>query len=179
MTGSVSLIRLAQLRDAEAIARLSRDTIEAGLGWSWRPQRVAASIRDPHSLCIVDGIRSIRGFCITQFGEERAHLSLLAVDPRHRRRGMGARLVNWMLSSARIAGIATVDVEMRVNNVEAHRFYLSLGFEMAGLAHGYYRGMESAQRMLLHLRPEGLEPPAWEVPLSWRRSARAADDSDA
>jgi ribosomal-protein-alanine N-acetyltransferase len=179
MARSDSLIRLAQPADASAIAQLSRDTIEAGLGWSWQPQRVGASIRDPQSLCIVVGSLPIRGFCITQFGEERAHLSLLAVDPRHRRRGLGASLVNWMLISARAAGIAAIHVELRANNVGAQSFYRSLGFEAAGLVSGYYRGIESARRMVLRLRPEGLEPPVWEIPLAWRRSARAADDSDA
>ena len=171
------LIRLAHEQDAAAIAQLSRDTIETGLGWTWRPQRVAASIRDPQSLCIVAGARPILGFCITQFGEEIAHLSLLAVDPRHRRRGVGARLVDWMVASARIAGIAAIHVEMRANNSDARCFYHSLEFEMGELVRGYYQGVESAQRMILRLRPEGLPQPVWEIPLSWRGPARAADDS--
>jgi ribosomal-protein-alanine N-acetyltransferase len=179
MARNMSLIRLAQTQDAAAIAQLSRDTIETGLVWSWRAQRVAASIRDPRMLCIVAGMRPIRGFCITQFGEELAHLSLLAVDPSHRRRGLGARLVNWMLKAARVAGIAAIHVEMRANNIEASAFYRSLGFETAGLVHGYYQGLESAQRMVLRLRPESLEPPLWEIPQAWRRSARTSDDSGA
>ena len=172
-------IRLAQEQDASAIAQLSRDSIETGLGWSWRPQRVAASIRDPQSLCIVAGARPILGFCITQFGEELAHLSLLAVDPRHRRRGVGSRLVSWMLTSARTAGIAAIHVEMRANNSEARCFYHALGFEMGDLVRGYYQGVEAAQRMILRLRPEGLVQAAWEIPLSWRGPARTSDDSGA
>lgn len=174
-----STIRLARERDAAAIAQLSRDTIETGLGWTWRPQRVAASIRDPQSLCIVAGVRPVLGFCITQFGEEIAHLSLLAVDPRHRRRGLGARLVSWMLASARIAGIAAIHVEMRAKNVEARSFYHALGFEMGEVMRGYYQGVESAQRMVLRIRPEGLEQAVWDIPLSWRRSERTSDDSGA
>jgi ribosomal protein S18 acetylase RimI-like enzyme len=170
-------IRLAQQHDAAAIAQLSRDTIETGLGWSWRQQRVAASIRDPQSLCIVVGARPILGFCITQFGEELAHLSLLAVDPRHRRRGLGSSLVSWMLASARTAGIATIHVEMRANNSEARCFYHALGFEMGDLVRGYYQGVEAAQRMVLRLRPDGSSQAVWEIPLSWRGPARTSDDS--
>ena len=174
-----SVIRLAQDQDAAAIAQLSRDAIETGLGWTWRPQRVAASIRDPQSLCIVAGVRPILGFCITQFGEELAHLSLLAVDPRHRRRGLGARLVSWTVASARTAGIAAIHVEMRANNSEARSFYQTLGFELGELVRGYYQGVESAQRMVLRLRPEDLQQALWEIPSSWRRSARTSDDSGA
>ena len=179
MTGTDFVVRLAQEQDAAGIAQLSRDTVETGLGWNWRPQRVAASIRDPQSLCIVAGGRPILGFCITQFGEELAHLSLLAVEPRYRRHGVAARLVKWMLASARVAGIAVVHVEMRANNSEARCFYHALGFEMGELVRGYYQGVESAQRMVLRLRPEGLQQSVWEIPLSWRGPARTSDDSSA
>jgi ribosomal protein S18 acetylase RimI-like enzyme len=174
MAQNDSMIRLARVADATAIAHMSRDTIETGLGWTWRPQRVATSIRDPQSLCIVTGMRKILGFCIMQFGEELAHLSLLAVDSRYRRRGLGSSLVNWLLASARVAGIAAIHVEMRANNSEARDFYRSLGFEMADLVPGYYRGLETAQRMVLRLRPEGIEPTNWEPPLSWRRPEDSA-----
>ena len=42
----VPTIRLATLRDARAIAEMSRDEIEAGLAWTWTPERVRRSIRD-------------------------------------------------------------------------------------------------------------------------------------
>jgi hypothetical protein len=40
-------IRIAQAQDAPAIASMSRDYIEHGLGWGWRQGRVARSIADP------------------------------------------------------------------------------------------------------------------------------------
>lgn len=171
MSTSATGIRLARIEDANAIARMSRDTIETGLGWSWRPQRVAVAIRDPNTLSIVIGDTRVQGFCITQFGDEIAHLSLLAVDPKLRRRGLGRRLVNWTLASARTAGIATVHVEMRTTNLAARAFYRALGFEDAGVVAGYYRGVESALRMVLSLRARDLPEVTWEPPLAWRRPA--------
>jgi ribosomal protein S18 acetylase RimI-like enzyme len=171
MTSSANGIRLARSEDANAIARMSRDTIETGLGWSWRPQRVLMAIRDPNTLSIVAADGRVQGFCITQFGDEIAHLSLLAVDPRQRRRGLGRNLVAWMLASARVAGIATVHVEMRTTNLLARAFYRTLGFEDAGVVTGYYRGVESALRMVLSLRGQDLTEVTWEPPLAWRRPA--------
>ena len=171
MNTSQTGIRLARIEDANAIARMSRDSIETGLGWSWRPQRVLVSIRDPNTLSIVGGDARVQGFCITQFGDEIAHLSLLAVDAKYRRRGLGRKLVGWMLMSARTAGIATVHVEMRTTNLTARAFYRTLGFEDAGVVAGYYRGVESALRMVLGLRARDLPEINWEPPLAWRRPA--------
>ena len=171
MATSAHGIRLARTEDANVIARMSRDTIETGLGWSWRPQRVLMSIRDPNTLAIVAGEGRVQGFCITQFGDEIAHLTLLAVEPKFRRQGMGRRLVIWMLGSARAAGIATVHVEMRTTNLLARAFYRTLGFEDAGVVTGYYRGVESALRMVLRLRAQDLPEVTWEPPHAWRRPA--------
>src|SRR5678816_4611592 len=41
-----TLIRLASADDALTIARMSRDLIEQGLGWSWTPLRVRRSIAE-------------------------------------------------------------------------------------------------------------------------------------
>jgi len=164
---------MARLEDAAAIAVMSRDCIETGLGWSWRAGRVEAAIRDPTIQAVVAGAGHVRGFCITQFGDDAAHLSLLAVDPAWRRRGVGRALVEWMLASARVAGIGVIRVEMRSTNLSARAFYRRLRFEDAGIVAGYYRGVESALRMVLRLRAEGLREPIWEPPLAWRRGANS------
>ena len=170
MSGSLGApVRLARADDSVLIARMSRDEIETGLGWSWRPQRVLGAIRDPNTLAIVIGQDRVEGFCITQFAEEIGHLSLLAVDPKSRRHGLGRQLVAWMLSSARVAGLATIHVEMRTTNLTARAFYRTLGFEDTGVVAGYYRGVESALRMVLSLRSRHLPEVTWEPPIAWRR----------
>jgi len=169
MSETLPAVRLARNDDASAIARMSRDYIESGLGWSWRTQRVLGAIRDPNTLVIVAGEDAVQGFCITQFAEEIGHLSLLAVDAKFRRRGLARRLFHWMVASARVAGLATIHVEMRTTNLQARAFYRAQGFEDAGLVPGYYRGLESALRMVLGLRVRDLPEPKWELPLEWRR----------
>lgn len=170
MSGTLDTpIRLAGGGDAAAIARMSREMIETGLGWSWRPQRGLGAIRDPNTLAIVLGQGRVQGFCITQFADEIGHLSLIAVETNCRRRGLGRRLVNWMLCSARVAGLATIHVEMRTTNLAARAFYRTLGFEDAGVVAGYYRGVESALRMVLSLRSRDLPEVRWEPPLAWGR----------
>lgn len=152
MTRSTT-IELSVEKDALEIARMSRDLIETGLGWSWTAARVLRSIRDPETVVLVAREGSpIIGFAIMDFGEEAAHLSLLAVDTSHRRRGIGRRLFEWLKESALTAGIAVVKLELRAGNVEAQHFYNCLGFEETGWTVGYYRRRETALRMALRLR---------------------------
>ena len=168
-------IRLAEPRDAQAIALMSRDFIEAGLGWKYDAARVLRAIRDPETLAVVacEGSSkgrggAIAGFAIMDFGDERAHLVLLAVRPSHRRMGIGQRLLEWMLQSARTAGMASVHLELRSGNDAARRFYRAMSFYETVLVPGYYRGgegrKEGALRMLRVLRAPGPVPFTWRPP---------------
>jgi ribosomal-protein-alanine N-acetyltransferase len=82
MTSFDVSLKLARPADAAAIAALSRDLIEYGLRWRWRPRRVAASIRAPEVNVLVARIHdNLAGFAIMRYGDDVAHLDLLAVAP--------------------------------------------------------------------------------------------------
>jgi len=175
-------IRLAEPRDAQAIALMSRDFIEAGLGWKYDSARVMRAIRDRETLVVVAcesgkaastsaaaGTRgAITGFAVMEFGDERAHLVLLAVRPSHRRLGIGQRLLEWLVESARVAGMASIHLELRSNNDAARRFYRAMSFYETVLVPGYYRSgegrKEGALRMLRVLRAPGPVPYTWRPP---------------
>ena len=148
---------LASIDDALAIAEMSRDLIETGLGWSWTPARVAREIRDRESIVLVARLRGLLiGFAVAGFGDEVTHLSLLAVRREWQRRNIGRSLFEWLKASALTAGMAEMRVELRAVNRGARQFYRALGFEEAGWSPGYYRGRETALRMRLNLRPTAL-----------------------
>ena len=145
---------LANDNDSQPLAAFSRDLIEAGLGWSYQPGRIASLIDDPDTVTIVARARAIPvGFASMRFGDTRAHLILLAVEPRHQRRGVGRRLMNWLIDSARVAGISSVHVELRMANATAFAFYRSIGFSETIRIRGYYHGRETARRMIRMLAP--------------------------
>ena len=170
-------IRLAEPRDAQAIAEMSRDHIESGLGWRYDTARVLRALRNRETTVLIASERKTYvarerptpvAFAIMDFGDERAHLVLLAVRPSHRRSGIGQRLVEWMLESARCAGIASIHLELRAGNDAARRFYRAMGFYETVLVPGYYRSgegrKEGALRMLRVLRVPGPLPAAWRPP---------------
>jgi ribosomal protein S18 acetylase RimI-like enzyme len=176
MTPRAITIRLAEPRDAQAIALMSRDFIESGLGWKYDAARIMRAIRDRETLAVVAceskaggaARGSITGFAIMEFGDERAHLVLLAVRPSHRRLGIGERLLEWLLESARAAGMASIHLELRANNDAARRFYRAMSFYETVLVPGYYRSgegrKEGALRMLRVLRAPGPVPYTWRPP---------------
>ena len=146
-------LQLAAPADAEPIAAMSRELIEAGLPWSWTPERVARNLRHPETLVLTArGGKRLAGFAIMQFGDERAHLSLLAVHPDHQRQGVGGCMLDWLTASALTAGIAGIHLELRETNLAARRFYLNQGFAETARIPGYYRGIETAVRMLREIR---------------------------
>jgi len=147
-------LEFARGADAAAIAQMSRDHIEAGLGWEYRPERIARYLGDADAVVLTARVRgSLAGFAIMNFGDERAHPVLLAVAPPLRRQGIGARMVAWLVGSARVAGVVSVHVELRAGNHAAARLYRAAGFVQTLRVDGYYRGREAAIRMLLLLRP--------------------------
>ncbi|MBI2993740.1 MAG: GNAT family N-acetyltransferase [Gammaproteobacteria bacterium] len=152
-------IELARFRDAGAIADLSRDLIETGLGWSWRADRVLRQLRNRDAVVLkaVDESRDdpvIAGFAIMRFGWDETHLDLLAVQPRYRRRGIGTALLRWLEESALTAGVSIVRLEVRESNGPAIRFYERMGYQSVRLARGYYQGRESAMQMARDLWSE-------------------------
>jgi ribosomal-protein-alanine N-acetyltransferase len=150
----LSTLALARAADAAEIAHMSRDLVEQGLTWSWTPARVQHFISGADSSVVVAPrarTPRISAFAIKHFGEEVAHLNLLAVSPLHRRQGLGRQLMDWLTATAIEAGVFRINLELRTQNVPARAFYESLGFEQLGVIEGYYQGREAALRMTRRL----------------------------
>ena len=150
--------------DAQHLAALARDLIETGPGWEARAPRIAALIGDADVLALVSRAGATRaGFALMRVGDERAHLVLLAVQPAHQRRGIARGMIDWLLESARVAGISSIHVELRASNAPAYALYRSMGFCETFRVPGYYRGRETAVRMLRMVRVPSSDRYQWPV----------------
>jgi len=148
MSNSQLSLRLARPSEAGAIANLSRDLIEYGLRWRWTPMRVAASIRAADvNVLVACAHRQIAGFAIMRYGDDDAHLELLAVAAPYRRAGVGRQLLEWLEQCAVVAGIFSVALEVRAGNEGAQLFYKRMGYRALVQLPGYYQGIEAAIRM--------------------------------
>jgi [ribosomal protein S18]-alanine N-acetyltransferase len=158
-------LEFASMSDAQALALMSRDLIETGLGWAYRRDRIGRLIRHPETVTLVarEGPQ-VAGFAVMTFGDERAHLVLLAVRPTHRRRGIARRMLEWLLESAATAGMATIHVELRAANPAAFALYRSAGFTETLRVPGYYSGRETAVRMVRMMSAPSISPRTWQPP---------------
>lgn len=149
-------LHLATEAYAAGIARMSRDLIEQGLGWSWTAPRVLRSIRSPDTNVVLahDG-RRLAGFAIMKYLDAHAHLLLLAVHHEAQRRGVGTALTQWLEGCARVAGIVQVTLEARASNEAARAFYRRLGYVEVETVERYYLDHEAAVRLSRDLGADG------------------------
>jgi len=165
MNAADILLGFANRSDAATIAQMSRDLVEPGLGWAYRRERIGELIRDPETVTLVARERGrVVGFAITTFGDERAHLVLLAVGKASQRRGVARRMIHWLVESAAVSGVASIHVELRAHNVPAITLYRAMGFAESLRVPGYYRGREEAIRMVRVLRAPGTAIQLWRPP---------------
>jgi ribosomal protein S18 acetylase RimI-like enzyme len=143
----------ARVTDAALLAVMSQRFVESGLVPAWSAARIRWHTRHPESVVLTARIHVTPiGFAIMRYGEDVAHLNLLAVDPAHRRRGVGRSLLRWLEESALTAGTFIIGLELRAGNEAARAFYRALGYREIGEIPGYYQGVESALRMVRDVR---------------------------
>ncbi len=158
-------LELAHPRDAQALALMSRDLIESGLGWGYRQETLLRFILEPEVVVLAArASHQTIGFAVMKFGDERAHLVLLAVRPTHQRQGIARRMIAWLVETALTAGMMSIHVELRANNRAAHALYRAIGFSEVLRVPGYYHGRETALRMIRVLRFPGATAETWPPP---------------
>lgn len=156
--GNYSL-ELARPADASRLAAMSHSLIEGGLRPTWTSSRIGWHIRHPESVVLTARVGAISfgtpvvvAFAIMRYGDDIAHLNLLAVDPAHRRKSVGRQLLGWLEETAATAGTFVIGLELRASNDPALKFYTKLGYRELERVSGYYQGVEPAIRMSRDVR---------------------------
>jgi len=99
---------------------------------------------------------AIIGYGVMSVGAGEAHILNLCIGDLHRCRGVGRRLLTYLVDRGAAAGMSEAFLEVRPSNTSAIRLYLSVGFEQVGMRRGYYQavgGREDAAVLKLALRP--------------------------
>ncbi len=86
-------------------------------------------------------------FGIMIYRDDSAHLSLLAVRPNARRRGVGTAVLAWLEKVASVAGVSRIRLEARRDNAAALTFYREHGNYERATVVGMYLGMEDGVKL--------------------------------
>jgi [ribosomal protein S18]-alanine N-acetyltransferase len=101
--------------------------------------------------CVGD---EVVGYGVMSVGAGEAHILNLCVNGHFRCRGVGRRMLEYLVERARSAGMGEAFLEVRPSNTAAIRLYQSIGFEQVGIRRGYYQaigGREDASVLKLAL----------------------------
>jgi ribosomal-protein-alanine N-acetyltransferase len=104
---------------------------------------------------------------------DEAHITTFAVDPDHRRRRIGERLLLALLDLARLRNAREATLEVRLSNLAARKLYEKYGFRPIGLRPRYYSD-DNEDALIMTTEP--LAEPAMRERLERLRAALEAED---
>jgi [ribosomal protein S18]-alanine N-acetyltransferase len=134
--GGAVTIEPATLRDAYRLAQLHGASFHRGWGEGEFEQMLAERNTLVHRLR--RGRKTI-GFAVSRMAADEAEILSIAVDAKHRGRGLSRNLLLTHLGHLAGRGVRTVFLEVEENNQPARRLYARAGFAVAGRRERYYK----------------------------------------
>lgn len=134
-------IRPLQIEDIEAILVIER----ASFSTAWTAQGYEHEITEnelAHYVVLSHEERGIVGYAGYWLLADEAHISIIAVEPAWRGRGLGELLLLDLLFSACNYPAQLATLEVRRSNVVAQALYRKYGFEEVGVRLRYYHDNE-------------------------------------
>jgi ribosomal-protein-alanine N-acetyltransferase len=134
--GGATAVEPATLRDAPKLAELHGASFHRGWGEDEFEQMLSESNTLLHRLRLG---RNIIGFAVSRMAEDEAEILSIAVDPKHRGRGLSRNLLLTHLGHLAGRGVRIVFLEVEENNQPARQLYNRTGFSVVGRREHYYK----------------------------------------
>jgi ribosomal-protein-alanine N-acetyltransferase len=136
-TAPVVFTSMEIARDLTRVLEL--EAVSFSRPWT-RDMFVKALDRSPGTTAVVARSASglVTAYCMGQIVLDELHIHVLAVDPHWRERGLGRRLLAFVLRGAARQGATAATLEVRRSNIAAQRLYEGAGFRQSGIRRGYY-----------------------------------------
>lgn len=107
----------------------------AGRGEIWSEGEITGMLARPliHAVSLGQD-----GFALVQVIAPEAEILTIAVDPSAQGQGLGAALLQRVMSAAVAAGAQDLFLEVAADNAAARALYARAGFAQTGVRRGYY-----------------------------------------
>ena len=86
----------------------------------------------------------ILGYAFGKTVLNEGEIELIAVEKKHRKKGIGGALLNEFLAAVKERGVTDVFLEVRRSNAKAQSLYEKAGFTYIAVREKYYGGVEDA-----------------------------------
>jgi [ribosomal protein S18]-alanine N-acetyltransferase len=129
------IVRPYQPRDSDSVSEICRKSPQAA---QWPKESYDQAHSSGQIVLIAELSGQICGFVVARIIAEDAEILNTAVDPAHRRQGIGTALLSAAISSAQTQNAKGIHLEVRESNSAAISFYRQHGFEQTAERRGYY-----------------------------------------
>jgi ribosomal-protein-alanine N-acetyltransferase len=136
-----ALIRDMGPEDVAAVARLEAESY----AFPWTPGIFRDCLRAGYYCCVAEDEGDCIGYGIMSVGAGEAHVLNICVAERHRRRGLGASLLEQLMEFAASSGAREIFLEVRPSNAAALHLYKTRGFTQIGIRRGYYQAVDGRE----------------------------------
>ncbi len=120
----------------------------------WSPGNFSDSI-DAGYLCqVMEQADTIMGYGIMMMSPDEAHILTLGISANWQKKGLGKKLLQHLIQSARNMNAKSILLDVRESNLGAAQLYQQMGFQQIATRKGYYPAMcgrEDARVMQLLL----------------------------
>jgi ribosomal-protein-alanine N-acetyltransferase len=141
--------------DIPGVVELER----ASFGSPWTPETFARILENDRVELWVAVDDGLAGYAVLWCVADQGELANIAVAPAARRRGIGGRLLDWILEVARRRGVTELFLEVRESNRPARELYRTRGFREAGRRRNYYQNPREDALILVRRLDSGGESP--------------------
>ena len=113
----------------------------AGYQFPWSEGIFRDCLRVGYVCRVVDVGGLLAGYGIMSVGAGEAHILNVCISDEYRCRGLGRKLMLYLMQRTRTLGMDEAFLEVRPSNMIASRLYHSLGFTQIGVRRGYYQAV--------------------------------------
>jgi [ribosomal protein S18]-alanine N-acetyltransferase len=128
-------IRPYQPGDTQAIFEICRQSPQVA---QWPKESYDQAHSSGQIILIAELNGQVSGFMVARITGDEAEILNLAVDPVHRREGIGTALLTAAISTAHAHNAKSIYLEVRESNSTAISFYRQYGFEKTAQRRQYY-----------------------------------------
>jgi len=107
----------------------------------------------PEGFLVAEKLHKVVGFIVgIKMSNGVARITMLSINKKYRKQGIGSALLTQFLKEMSLQNIRQVELEVRINNDAAIKFYKKHGFDIMETVSSFYQTGEDAYIMKRVLR---------------------------